>query len=532
MATLADFKQEWFASPEWWFSKDPTHDEVIIHRYEHLLNETYVVEPDALAVILIYDQLSRHVFRNTLSNHIINYYLHKALVIVESLISTSYVSSLSAIEWTFFMLPLRHTKDSTNIKQVISSTWQKIINPSTTLDELSIYKRFIKATYQRFLIDIPSQSCMLDYYDAFDIHATNISKSQYNDILSFKGEDEVESECSKYNPISLNTLLFNQTEPIILSLSGGVDSMVCSWLLKKHQMVSSCIIIAVHINYDNRPQCNQEVMFLRDWCRQLNIPLYVRKIDEIHRADCMEYELRDLYESYTRDVRYGTYKSVIPHGITPQVVLGHNKDDCLENIMTNLCHKNKYDNLQGMEWSSVQDGICFIRPLLSVNKDNIIAFAKANNIPFLPNSTPTWSQRGQIRNSIVPCLDKWDTRFVPSLYSLTDTLKELHNILQARVCEFMEQGSISDTLSHKTFITTITLKSLPCEIMFWREFLLKTFKVHVSSKSLDNMRITLEKIKTEDKDISIRKIVLRKGLCLVVESINMLKVKLTISDMH
>jgi hypothetical protein len=68
--------------------------------------------------------------------------------------------------------------------------------------------------------------------------------------------------------------------------------------------------------------------------------------------------------------------------------------------------------------------------------------------------------------------------------------------------------------------------------MFWREFLLKTFKVHVSSKSLDNMRITLEKIKMEDKDISIRKIVLRKGLCLVVESINMLKVKLTISDMH
>jgi tRNA(Ile)-lysidine synthase TilS/MesJ len=185
-----------------------------------------------------------------------------------------------------------------------------------------------------------------------------------------------------------------------------------------------------------------------------------------------------------------------------------------------------------MEWSTIQDGICFIRPLLSVNKDDIIAFAKANNISFLPNSTPTWSQRGQIRNSIVPCLDKWNTRFVPSLFALTDTLKELHNILQARVCEFIEQGSISDTISHKTFIITITLKSLPCEIMFWREFLLETFKIHVSSKSLDSMSITLEKIKLEDKDIPTRKIVLRKGLCLVIESINTLKVKLTISDIH
>jgi hypothetical protein len=186
-----------------------------------------------------------------------------------------------------------------------------------------------------------------------------------------------------------------------------------------------------------------------------------------------------------------------------------------------------------MEASSIQDGICFIRPLLNINKDDIIAFAKANNIPFLPNSTPTWSQRGQIRNSVVPSLDKWDTRFVPSLFSLTDTLKELYDILQARVDEFIEQGSIVETSSHKTFLVTLTLKSLPCEVMFWREVLLNIFKVVVGSKSLDNMQITLEKIKMATTHVAIaRKIVLRNGLCFVIENATNQKVKLTISNIH
>jgi uncharacterized protein (DUF924 family) len=77
MSSLRDFKLDWFANPQWWFSKDITYDDVIVCRYAHLLDETYIVEPtnDLLAIILVYDQLPRHLFRNTLSNHIINYYL-------------------------------------------------------------------------------------------------------------------------------------------------------------------------------------------------------------------------------------------------------------------------------------------------------------------------------------------------------------------------------------------------------------------------------------------------------------------------
>jgi tRNA(Ile)-lysidine synthetase-like protein len=523
MATITSFKQQWFANPVWWFTKDPTYDEVITHRFQHLLDTTYNMQDgnhNPLAIILVYDQLPRHILRNTLSNHIIDYYLQKALAVnAISTTTTTYTDTLSAIEWTFFMLPLRHTKEPQCIKQVISYTWQKIDNPSTTHEDLQIYKRFIKATYQRLLIDVPSQLSMMDIY-ALDDNEINL-KSIYEDILAYKGDDVTVIPSPS---IQIDMSLFGQlhsSAPIILSLSGGVDSMVCSWLLAKGQEARlKRNVVAVHINYDNRPQCSQEVLFLRDWCRQLGIPLYVRKIDEIHRGPCMIHELRDLYESYTRDVRYGTYRTIqIDHATMPQVVLGHNKDDCLENIMTNICHKNKYDNLYGMQPSSIQDGINFIRPLLSIIKDDIIAFAKVNNIPFLPNSTPTWSQRGQIRNSIVPCLNEWDQRFVPSLFTLTDTLKELHDVLHARVLDMIDGGCIRVDEHDKTYTTQTSLKNLPCETMFWGEFFFELFKVRVSSKSLTNLKTCIERarIKLLEEE---RRIVITKQITFTIQRVD------------
>lgn len=528
MATIKCFKEQWFANPAWWFTKDPIYDEVITHRFQHLLNTTYSIKDgndDPLAAILVYDQLPRHILRNTLSNHIIEYYLQKALAVITitNTTNTTYKDSLSAIEWTFFMLPLRHTKEPQSIKQVISYTWQKIDNPLMTDEDLQVYKRFIKATYQRFLIDVPSQVPMMDAF-TLDGDENCIHKSLYEDILAYKGDNVIITPTPN---IQIDTTLFTSS-PIILSLSGGVDSMVCSWLLAKGQDIrhkTQRNVVAVHINYDNRPQCNQEVLFLRNWCRQLGMPLYVRKIDEIHRGPCMTHELRHLYESYTRDVRYNTYRTVNKdnksHTTIPQVVLGHNRDDCLENIMTNICHKNKYENLYGMQPSSVQDGINFIRPLLSTSKDDIIAFAKSNNIPFLPNSTPTWSQRGQIRNSIVPCLDKWDERFVESLFSLTDTLKELHDVLHARVRDVIDSGNIQDDEHYITYTIVLTnLEKLPRETMFWREFFFELFKVHVSTNSLINLKISIERAKTKLLNIEERRIVITKQLCFKIQRVD------------
>ena len=57
-------------------------------------------------------------------------------------------------------------------------------------------------------------------------------------------------------------------------------------------------------------------------------------------------DLRDIYEAYTKKIRFNCYKKFDKH---PIVILGHNKDDCFENILTNIAYNSKYDNLKGIE---------------------------------------------------------------------------------------------------------------------------------------------------------------------------------------
>lgn len=497
---MENFKREWFKNSQWWFSNSIEYDQYIIKHYEYLLDidieDNY--QKDPITYIIICDQLPRHIYRNTYSNHIIQYFLEKALYIIKNtLLSTSciYVNTLQPIEWIFFMLPLRHTKNAENIKYVLQQTWKKI-----ETHNLLEYKRFLKATYRKFIVDIPIQ-----------LHSLNvncqkqISKEHFEDILYFKGK--CVNSLIEFNlnnkEVNYNFQPIDVSKPIIVSLSGGVDSMVCSWLLRHH--FKSQNIIAVHINYNNRECCEKEEMFLKSWCASLNINLYIRKLDEINRQQCMKYEMRELYEEYTRQVRYATYKTI---NQKPQIILGHNKDDCLENIMTNICHKNKYDNLQGMEYASIQDDITFIRPLLSVYKDDIIKYAHSKGIPYLPNSTPVWSQRGQIRNKIIPCLDEWDKRFVHALYDLSHHIEELYSILEDKVQSFKNQGELRMNNDHILFtIKVSSLQEIPSEIIFWRLFLQRVYRIHdVSTKSLVNFQKVLKNC------MSDRKIVLSKEL--------------------
>jgi tRNA(Ile)-lysidine synthetase-like protein len=303
--------------------------------------------------------------------------------------------------------------------------------------------------------------------------------------------------------LELTKDIFNNKNTIIISLSGGVDSMVCSWLLKKHFPTKT--LIAVHVNYNNRSQCDKEVLFLQDWCCKLEIPLFVRKIDEICKNRCVSFEMRDLYETYTRNVRYGTYKYVyglFENDKIPNVVLGHNRDDTLENILTNIAHKNKYECLQGMTSIGVQDGVMFLRPLLKIPKDTIIQFAQDNNIPYLPNSTPPMCQRGQIRNTVAPCLNAWHSQFIPSLFEMSDTLQSLFNMMETLTKSFIESGRLIEASS---FEKCLKLHELQEEAMFWKKVISGLFGLYVSHRSvvnlIDNIKVYKKKfVKTNNND--------------------------------
>ena len=470
---MEEFLSEWISHPDWWFTKDKETDNHLINNYEHLLNLTH---DNVIAQIILYDQLPRHIFRDTSSHHIILYFLKKALDIVEQNIE---IEIISDIEFVFFILPLRHAY---NTRSVLHKIWHRLEES----DSPEIIKRFIKATYNK-----------PDLMDEFpiDVYSSDTKYIKCKKIIDIKGD------------------FTNLPDKFIISLSGGVDSMVLTYILRN--MYPERKLTAVMIHYGTQ----EDLDLVVKWCNLHNIELHVRKIDEIKRETCMKYELRETFETYTRNVRYHTYKKVfsIQDTQAPVVLLGHNKDDAFENILTNITYKCKYENLQGMERHSNVDGINFIRPFLNVSKQDIIEYSIKQKIPHLPNSTPTWSQRGKIRNNIVPVLDKWNPKCIDGMFHMSDMLQELHAVLNTLVKTIVKK--INDK-------EVILISELQESMLFWKELFMLS-NCHVSHKCLSQF---IERFKTwkclDDKESNLKFMLNKNKSIFIKRNLNLVFINL------
>lgn len=451
----SEFYNEWFSNEKWWFNPTPEDDKYITDKYQHLLNNCENMS--LIEKVIIYDQLPRHIYRNTDSNHIINYFLEKALRICD------FVEPKDEYEWIFSKMPLRHTYEPIVIQSVMLEIWTK-----SDYIKKPIIRKFIKAMYTR----CPKNQDLL-----------------VNEIMNEKPIDLVIS-ISDYDEIFKkfrNNLTRLGFKKVILSFSGGVDSLICSVMLHNMPEIEWS---AVHINYTNRKSHKEEENFVRDWCKYLGVNLYVRRIDEINRQPCMENELRELYETYTRNVRYNTYKYV---GKDLPVILGHNSDDCIENILTNIAQQQKYEQLSGMSLYCVQDGIQFIRPLIDTSKDDIYKFAERYKLVHLPNSTPTWSQRGQIRNTVLPVLEKWDNRITTGLFKLDSHMSDLHKCV-----EILVNNMIANTESNE-----LIFNEIPEIVLLWRMYIKQQYNIVASYKSLESFIDRVKYIKKRDRRVMI-----------------------------
>lgn len=93
------------------------------------------------------------------------------------------------------------------------------------------------------------------------------------------------------------------------------------------------------INYNNRDTSDDEVEIVNYFCKKIGIDLWVRKIDEINKIN----NDRNFYENITKRIRFLSYEF-----LNRDIILGHNRDDCYENIITNIDKKRSFDNLLGM----------------------------------------------------------------------------------------------------------------------------------------------------------------------------------------
>jgi tRNA(Ile)-lysidine synthetase-like protein len=428
-----DFVTYFFSNPDMWFNPHKKYDDYVRQHYEHLLSSTEIIKnlelnntPEKLLeFIIIYDQLPYYIYRN--NNYIIRSFQKNALIVAKQLIFEDYFYKYSPEEQCFIMLPLRHSNNIYN-NYVILNIVKKLRN----INDCNIYKRFYKAT----LIKIGEMLNSVEPY-----------KGSYKDILEDILEDILDIS-STYTGIKSIRMIFcdyvkyledfyKDYDTVCVSLSGGVDSMVLLHLLN----ISKKNVIAFHLNYGNRETSDDERDMCIYYCQYFNIPIIVRNITEIKRD---RHKDREIYEEVTRRIRFGMYKLIQEkynnNSNNIIIALGHNKDDCMENIFSNIIKCKKYSNLKGMEYFSEEDytngiPINISRPFLNTYKKDIYRMASDYKLPYLYDSTPSWSERGKKRDILFPQLNEFDERILPGMYMLSEYMSSVMNIYNKSISE-------------------------------------------------------------------------------------------------
>lgn len=266
---------------------------------------------------------------------------------------------------------------------------------------------------------------------------------------------------------------------IVVSLSGGVDSMLLSYLLNIIQRETNLCsdttrhihLSAVHINYRNRSESDMEQLFVEQWCNKLKIPLYVRVIDDITRGITD----RKWYESVTRDIRFDLYKRIVEKTEgNGYIVLGHIKDDAIENIFTNFARGQHIFNLKKLQMVSKMYDVNVWRPLLNTKKDEIVKLAKKLAIPWLKNTTPAWSNRGKLRNKFIPAVEQqFGKKSFNNVEYVADTLAEYYDIISTQfIGPMINNHTRSNNLGTETFIPESCLNM---GLHFWQTILVQLF---------------------------------------------------------
>ena len=535
---LNELYDEWFSNRDYWFSKNSKIDVYLCDKYYKYIESTsYIYESykknppyfdnkTIIAYIILLDQISRHFKRVYDTNIDIVEFSRKAVNFSNILLYNNKQDIFTIDELSFIYLPYRHLKDIDKIYEIIS-IYIELYEKANTEDKLKC-RRYLQATLNNIYKDINLLSMKInkrvkswEYINKDILDPRCLEDNKIVSVVSPIIHENMRNEIEKLKDGST----------IVVSLSGGVDSMVALYLCKyiKDTYNSNKIknIIAIHINYNNRTHSGDELDFVNYYCNKLGIKLYLRTIKEISRNNCLHNGLRDLYEDITKNIRYDMYRLNIKNDRT-YILLGHNKDDCFENVITNISNKSNYNNLCGMEVLKEIEGMMFWRPLLSIEKRHILDCANINKIHYLYDSTPTWSVRGKIRDTVRPSLlllknneGIEDNSTIDSFFYLRDYIANTQDIFNELIIKnLISKIKYMDAENSRKYITEYSkTEMLSLKYIVIAKIFFSKLNIRYSHKAIKDFCEYIGTFDTLSKTQQGRKFILSKS-CIIDIKIN------------
>ena len=239
---------------------------------------------------------------------------------------------------------------------------------------------------------------------------------------------KIENNIKKFN-------LIKKDQNILIGLSGGPDSVMLFHGLRKIQENSNFNLYAAHINhlYREKDAYNDEE-FVRKLCNDFNIKIYVKR----QNSSILAKTNKITEEEAGREIRYGFFNKIIKEIDGGLIATAHNKNDQVETLLQRMIRGTGIEGLTGMDYK--QGNI--IRPLLNINKEEIINYLKTNNLDYCidkTNAEPIYG-RNKIRLELIPYIEKrFNKNFQDTLFRMSQNMKDDYAIINKQVEENFSQ---------------------------------------------------------------------------------------------
>ena len=208
-------------------------------------------------------------------------------------------------------------------------------------------------------------------------------------------------------------------EEVVCAVSGGADSVAllfALYLLKEKLQIR---LSAAHFNHHLRgAESDQDQAFVEDFCSRYDIPLY-------KGGAAVETGPKGL-EAAARDARYGYLKT-----LPGRIATAHTADDNAETVLMHLIRGTGLKGLGGIAPKSGK----LIRPMLTVTRQEVIAFLQEWNLPHVEDQSNHTDQflRNRLRHHVMPLLNRENPRLAENVSAMAMQLRQEEHYLSRQV---------------------------------------------------------------------------------------------------
>ncbi|MDD4142584.1 MAG: tRNA lysidine(34) synthetase TilS [Bacteroidales bacterium] len=206
--------------------------------------------------------------------------------------------------------------------------------------------------------------------------------------------------------------LLNKEDKILLSVSGGIDSVALCKLFKKAEIPFD----VVHCNYHLRgEESNRDEAFVTNLCKEWDIKLHIVHFD----TNDVAVSERLSIETAARNLRYDYYQKLYEQYGYNKIATAHHLNDQAETFFVNLLRTTGINGICGIPLCrplSYSNSNCkIIRPLMFASRKDIVEYTKDLSFVFDSTNSSDDYLRNRIRHHVIPELEAIRNNFPETL---------------------------------------------------------------------------------------------------------------------